>query len=216
MSAYKNDLLDFFAKIANGLRGQRLGLTIFDGVPASLIPLSDDYDAVINLTDELKKNFSQYGTAVAEGSVSAIGDGVMGCINSFDNLENNERSKSIIIATDNIPGDETVDINQAARYAKRYGITFYGISINGFPDGNDHEKLFQNAVGITGGSFYNINTYSADGSVTENIIRKVLAQEAAKVAGASEVVYTDSPAVMLIIATVSFMVFLTLIWRLRL
>lgn len=217
MSRYSTTLLSFFAEIVNGLHGQRIGLTIFDGVPASIIPLTDDYDAIIEVTEELASGFSAYGSAVSGLSFgsSAIGDGVMGCISNLDNgNDDSERSKSIIIATDNYAGSQTVDINQAARYAKRLGVTFYGISI-GMPSGVD-DILFRTAVATTGGSFYNVNNFNLENSVTGNIINKVLEQEAAKVAGTVETIRTDSPDVMLFVSAACFGLFLILIWRLRL
>lgn len=218
MQTYQKNLLDLLGLMADNLHGERIGLTIFDGVPANLIPLSDDYGAVIELIEDLKTNFPTYGMAVvSSGRVSAIGDGVMGCINSFDKLES-ERSKSVIIATDNMRGSsETVDINQAARYAKRYGITFYGISINSSNNSKD-ELLFQNAVSITNGVFYNIHNYieNGDASLSSSVIQKILAQEATKIEGAPEVIYKDNPAVYLIISSISFVIFIAIIWRLRL
>ncbi|MCQ2570967.1 MAG: VWA domain-containing protein [Candidatus Saccharibacteria bacterium] len=216
MDSYQKELLEFFAKIAGQLRGQRLGLTIFDGVPANLVPLTDDYDAVSELALDLSKNFDAYSSSVMGSRSSAIGDGVMGCISNLDKLDN-ERPKSIIVATDNYAGSgETVDINQAARYAKRYDITLYGISIGSASAYNVEEKLFQNAVLLTGGSFYNVHNFSLEKNVTESIVRKILQQEAAKLDGSVEIAYNDSPDIMLIISAVCFAVFLFLIWRLKL
>lgn len=217
MSSYQTKLLKFFNDVVDGLNGQRIGLTIFDGNPANLIPLTDDYDAIIEITTEMSSNFEDYSAipSVRKQSSSAIGDGVMGCISNLGNLDNTERSKSVIIATDNLPGEgETVDINQAARYAKRYGITFYGISI-GFANG-DADKLFENATTITGGSFYNINTYSSEDEVTGNLIEKILEQEAAKAIGAPEVTYSDAPDIWLLVSIASFALFLIFVWRLKL
>lgn len=213
MSSYQEKLLNLFGLVADNLHGERIGITIFDGVSANLIPLSDDYGAVIELTEELKNNFPHYSMAVAGDAVSAIGDGVMGCVNSFDKLES-QRSKSVIIATDNIPGDETVDINQAARYAKRYGVTFYGISIN--VGNGQNEALFQNAVSITNGVFYNINNYKGDEDIVDSAIQKILTQEAAKIEGAPELIYKDDPALLLFVSGISFIIFIAIIWRLRL
>ena len=217
MSSYQASLLELFMKTIDGLHGQRVGLTIFDGVPANLIPLSDDYDAVAEIIQDLIKNFSDYSVAVMGKSVSMIGDGVVGCVNSFNLDSDDGRHKSLIIATDNYASSsETVDINQAARFAKRYNITFYGISIN-YSSTSQQERLFQNAVAITGGSFYNLRTLVSNGTeISSNIINKVLAQEAAKVAGNSEISYVDSPDIALIISAVSFIVMIALLWRLRL
>jgi len=217
MSNYQATILGFFKEIVDGLHGQRIGLTIFDGVPANIIPLTDDYDAIIEIADELsgQENFAEYDYAVMGVGSSAIGDGVMGCVDNVNSGGNNtERAKSVIIATDNYAGSETVDINQAARYAKRLGITFYGISI-GYPNGTE-DILFRTAVANTNGAFYNINNYSAERAVTGNIIQKVLDQEAAKISGAIEIIHTDSPDAALFVSAAFFGLFLILTWRLRL
>jgi len=217
MRKYQKDILKTLSDIASKMHGQRIGITIFDGVPANLFPPSDDYDALAELIDELsdEEKFGTYNYSVLGSASSLIGDGVMGCINSFDKLEDEERSKTIIVATDNYAGPETVDINQAARYAKRYGIVFYGISINGYKSRN--QALFQNAVELTGGAFYDVADASEkDANAANSIVHNIFDQEAAKVAGADEIITRDSPELALIIATISFTVFISLIWRLRL
>lgn len=216
MSKYIEQILRNFSQYINGLKGQRIGVTIFDGVPANLIPLSDDYDAVLSLINDLNGNFENYHFISANnGTVSAVGEGVMGCINSFDKLEDNSRSKSAIIVTDNEQLGGSIDINQAARYAKRYGITFYGLSINSFSK-SDSELLFQNAITLTGGTFYNIHSNAAGEAAVTDAIRKVLEQDAAKIDSTPELIYTDNPAIALFVSGISFAAFLTVIWRLRL
>ena len=218
MDNYQTLILSYFKEIVEGLHGQRIGLTIFDGVPANIVPLTDDYDAIIDIASELTipDNFAEYNYAVMGGAYgsSAIGDGIMGCVDNVNSGNDTERAKSVIIATDNYAGSETVDVNQAARYAKRLGITFYGISI-GYPNGTE-DILFRTAVSNTGGAFYNINNYSLDRAVTGNIIQKVLDQEAAKISGAIDIIHTDSPDVALFVSAAFFGLFLILTWRLRL
>lgn len=219
MSAYQASLLEHLRVIANALRGERIGITIFDGVPANVIPLSDDYDAIIDIINELANSSSAYSTAMRKGGiVSAIGDGVMGCVNSFDKLEDEKRSKSVIILTDNqAGGNETVTINQAARYAMRYGVTFYGISTNKIGNRETSEETrFRNAVTATGGSFYNINDTSFSNDVMKLIVKKIFEQEEAKISGAPEIIYGDNPTILLFVSGISFALFIGTIWRLRL
>lgn len=217
MSNFQGLLLEYFKEFASHLKGERIGITIFDGVPANIVPLSDDYDAVIDIADELKTNFTQYGSAVSKGGiVSAIGDGVVGCINSFDKLEDSNRSKSIIIATDNQAGaDETVDINQAARYAKRYNVTFYGISVNRSTNAQ-YEIQYKEAVTRTGGTFYNIEGSEPNDNTIKDIVNKIFERENAKFTGAPEITYNDSPSFLLFVSGISFAVFAAIVWRLRL
>lgn len=217
MYSYIPVLLDEFNEIIDKLYGQRISITIFDSVPANLIPLSDDYDAVKDLVSDLKENFRSYSVGTIRGDLgsSVIGDGVMGCINSFGDYESSERSRSVIIATDNeVAGKETVDINQAARYAKRYNITFYGLSIKGFNSYSN--KLFEKATQITGGAFYNIGDMNQRELANQQVLHSIFDQEAAKIAGAAQTTYVDSPELALIVAGVSLALFIAVIWRLRL
>ena len=239
MNRYQNEILQYFKNIAGGLKKQRLAVTIFDGRPANLIPLTDDYDALLDIIDMLTIDNDEKSTSMRSSydspisaysvmgtSSSAIGDGVMGCVNSLDLSADNLRAKSVIIATDNAYGDNTqsVDIGQVARYAERYGVTFYGIYI---PSYNARQKNeFINATKITNGMFYDLEDYydvingeavaKDSEKTTVSIIREIMAQETAKMKGAPEIIYTDYPNIYLYISGICFVVFAILIWRLRL
>ena len=127
----------------------------------------------------------------------------MGCINSLDLSEENLRAKSLIISTDNNYGPQSVDIGQAARYAERYGITFYGIYVP-YSEAN----YTSNGTDI-------ISKDDADKTI-ESIIREIMAQETAKMEGAPEVIYTDQPNIALYISGACFALFMIAIWRLKL
>ena len=233
MISYQKQLLDNFKEIATGLHRQRISITIFDGKPANLIPLSDDYDAINEIIEQLSASLINREAAFSAldvmmltsgSSTSAIGDGVMGCVNSMDLSDGNPRAKSIIIATDNSygKGSQSIDIGQVARYAERYGITFYGIYL---PGGTTVQKNeFIDAVNITGGSFYDIKDYysdndsskSDDEKIISHMVNQIMSQDTAKVSGAPEIVYTDAPNTMLLLSGISFMLFALTIWRLRL
>lgn len=240
MNYYIDDLLEYFTNIIDGLEDARISVTVFDGKPASLIPLTDDYNAIKETLSLLRykdskestitsSNFSPISAYTVLGSSSsAIGDGVMGCVNSLGLLDN-KRAKSIIVATDNEYGSnsQSIDIGQVARYAEQYGITFYGI----YTGGNYatlRKNEFINAVKITNGSFYDLNDYyrisygqgsavAKDSSHTiESIIHEIMDQETAKMEGAPEVIYADKPEAALYISSICFAIFIILIWRLRL
>ena len=239
MYSYMGDLLKYFKKIVKGLKSERIAVTIFDGKPANLIPLTNDYDALLEIIDTLGADdsnssytyFSRFAPVIGTSS-SAIGDGVMGCVTRLDLSEKNMRAKSVIIATDNMYGDNTqsVDIGQVARYAVRYNVTFYGLYTgynSTYDDGNKKKLEFKSAVeDITGGTFHDLNDYyeikksvavAKDANSTiESIIRLILKQETAKIEGAPEAVYTDQPNIYLYISGICFLIFLAIIWRLRL
>jgi hypothetical protein len=238
MYTYIDDITTYFSEIVSGLDDARISLTIFDGKPANLIPLTDDYEAVKELTDSLSTSFQKIDTpfgspissyATRGNSSSAIGDGVMGCANSLDLSDDNQRAKSIIIATDNEYGtnSQSIDIGQVARYAERYGVTFYGL-YTGSSYSISHKNEFIDAVKITNGSFYDLNdlyerpygqktAIAKDSNHTiETIIHEIMDQETAKMEGAPEIVYVDKPEIMLYISSICFAIFVILIWRLKL
>ena len=240
MYSYMGDLLKYFKTIVKGLKSERIAVTIFDGKPANLIPLTNDYDALLEIIDTLGADdssnsytyFSRFAPIVSGTSTSAIGDGVMGCVNSLDLSEKNMRAKSVIIATDNMYGEnsQSVDIGQVARYAVRYNVTFYGLFTgynSTYNDGINKKNEFKSAVeDITGGTFHDLNDYykinnsvavAKDANSTiESIIKLILKQETAKIEGAPEAIYTDQPNMYLYISGICFLIFLAIIWRLRL
>lgn len=243
MYSYMNEILKYFKKIANGLSEQRIAVTIFDGKPANLIPPTDDYDALAEILNNLsfdKKSTSYSATSrfapisadmVFGSSTSAIGDGVMGCVNSLDLSDNNKRAKSVIVATDNGYLDymnrstQSIDIEQVARYANRYGVTFYGLYIPSI-NNTQQKNEFIDATKLTNGTFYDLGDYYkiVDGvavpldteHTTESIIHEIMDQETAKMDGAPEVVYIDKPEIALYVSGVCFIIFVALIWRLKL
>ena len=241
---YMNDLLSYFKRIISDpdMSEQRIAITIFDGKPANLVPPTDDYDALLEMVDSLLENYKKYDTSNSSDSPlkaaigttsSSIGNGVMGCINTLDLSDENQRAKSIIIATDNFYGSnsQSIDIGQAARYAKQYNITFYGIYVPRYTTKEKNE--FIDAVKVTNGSFYDLKDYYEDTGKYDkdgykivipkdadhtllSIINEIMDQETAKMKGAPEVLYTDRPEIALYISGICFVIFVALIWRLKL
>ena len=131
MNEYIKDLLLYYSVAMNKLQGQRIGLTIFDGVYLTIAPLSDDYEMLSDVFKDLADRSSDYWFAIANGSSSSseIGPGLVGCVDSFDKLDKEDRSRAVILATDNYASPtQAVSLTEAANYAKRYDIAVYGLS----------------------------------------------------------------------------------------
>ena len=204
-----DSVLKYYQSIISKLKGERIGLTIFDGKPINVIPLSDDYESFSDLADNI--TLSEYREALqTNDGTSYIGYGLIGCVNSFDKLGDTERPQSIILATDDLPAANDVSLTQAANYAKSYGITVYGILI-----GDNNASAFTKAITSTSGIVYKFNQANPDESA-ESIVKKISAQEAAIYEGASEYTYSDAPEIWLAISAVSTIVFMIVVWRLRL
>ena len=244
MTYYIEDLSNSFIEMVNGLEGQRVGVTIFDGVYMTLVPLSDDYGSILAVLEGLKTDFNRYYSAIAsvQSNVSEIGPGLVGCINGFDKLGEEERMRAVILATDNYASEaQPVNLTQAANYAKRYDIITYGLSTadtrsqadidEANAGGNKYEssnnKEFREAMLATGGSYYALGgnalewvedgkygSYKANGEVVKKVVDSILAQAAARFEGVETLVRADSPLIPTIILSIALVLFFVIIWRL--
>ncbi|MBP5647705.1 VWA domain-containing protein [Candidatus Saccharibacteria bacterium] len=232
MNEYVKELVEYFADLLDDFKGQRVGLTLFDSVYLTVAPLSDDYDLLADLLKDFKDDPFAYSYALYSSKVdgtSAIGRGVVGCVNGFDKLEEQERSRSIILATDNEDAaGRVVTLTQAANYAKRYNIAIYGLSTGEYRSqeqinnptstyGADYLEEFREATLNTGGAYYAFSSWSNNNNVVvSEIVDQILEQEAARYEGAETLVRNDSPTIPIIIATISAILFFIVIWRLSL
>ena len=231
MSSNLDDLLSYFIELVSDMEGERFGITIFDGIYVTLSPLSTDYAAIIDILTDIRENFRVFsiGLYSTQGlnqySSSEIGPGLVGCVTAFDKLGEAERSRSIILATDNgASPTQAVTLKQAANYAKSYDITVYGLNTWDYrtqeeiDNGGGYEsksvKEFRESTLLTGGSYYAFGP-NADLSA-KHIVDQILAQEAARYEGAGQIVRTDTPEVAAIVATISIILFVIIAWRLHL
>jgi hypothetical protein len=214
---YQKAILGYYKSIIKQLKGERIGITVFDGRPANLVPLSDDYDTLYDIIDDIESsNLKEYLTTLNSGGLtSQVGSGLVGCINSFDNLTGSDRPQSIILSTDNHSSNTDINIIQAANYAKSYGIKVYGV-LAGEDISEGEAASFNQAVAITGGIY---KTLSREGDLdlsAKDVVDEITKQEAAIYEGASEYTYSDAPEIWLFISAASTIAFLIVIWRLRL
>lgn len=170
------DMCDELKKVVEELNGERFGITIFNGQSVLLVPLTNDYQYVLDTLDSLKVSFkdsieqndpdfdifnenidwSTYyykyqGTLAEEGS-SFIGDGLASALYSFPDLETNkERSRMIIFTTDNeLNGEPYVTLEEAAGLCKKNDVKVFAIA----PENVTDETTFKRAVESTGGGYY--------------------------------------------------------------
>ncbi|MCR5155697.1 MAG: hypothetical protein K6C96_03320 [Butyrivibrio sp.] len=198
-----SEITDYLKGVVAGLEGDRFGISIFNTSSVTYVPLTDDYDYVIDRLDELSEYFKmqkeyyedyylvyddlryvpddkserlkelnerldyfEAGTLYDNwyrGS-SLIGEGLGTALYSFPYLGNSERTRVIIMSTDNelnAYGREVINLQEASDYCKKNKVTVFGI----FPS---EEKFYQpeeynyasclngfkKAVETTGGKFY--------------------------------------------------------------
>ena len=222
MNSYFDKMVTRLREIVSEMKGERFGITIFDGTPITVVPLSNDYDTIDKILEDIGKDEYTYLRAShynANVGSSVIGPGVLGCVTSFDRLNETDRSRSVIIYTDNYASpNQEISIVQAAKYAKHLGITFYGInpadsSYSRENNASSPSGEYMRAVTITGGSYYAANATDAD---INRIVDQIMEQQAALLEGADKYVKNDTPGVSIIIALIAIVVYIGIIWSLRL
>lgn len=218
------NILETFETILEDFKGERISLVIWNSSSASMFPLTDDYEYVkqqikllkdsINPTyyeTNIPYDYSRY-TLNSEGG-SLIGDGLTACSLSFDDDDaSEERSKSIILATDNIVnGEQIIQLPEAADYAIENGIKVYGIRpTTGYEVGGEEEAM-KTAVESTGGIFYTLENPVA----VKGIVESISAEEAGAIKGDTVITKTDTPAIWIFGLSLLSIISFGLMWRFK-
>lgn len=177
------------------LKEERFGISIFNSSNVILVPLTDDYEYVLDTLEKLEKaievrvnydfeaeydskEYNKYRegtTYLMEGTIegsdlrgsSLIGDGLASCVYSFPKLEEEERTRIIIFSTDNeLAGKPLVTLDEAADISIKKKVTVYGIGTTVMSTKDRDE--FKRAVEKTGGEFYEESKSSVK-SIVKNI-----------------------------------------------
>lgn len=207
------DLCEKLKKVVKKLDGERFGVTIFIGRAVLLVPLTTDYDYVIENLDRLSKSielslkeeeegyeininseeyetytFRYQGTLIDEGS-SLIGDGLASCLYNFPDLEKNtERTRLIILASDNdIYGTQYVSLEEATDLCKKNNVKVYGIA----PEEVVKEGEYIRCMEKTGGSYYK---YTSD-KVLDDLVRDIEKTDTSVMNKVDTVIY-DKPEIL--------------------
>ncbi len=218
-----SELTDYLKGVVAGLEGDRFGVSIFNTSSVTYVPLTDDYDYIIDRLDDLneyfamqKEYFENYYTVYDDERLipdnmidryreltdkldyfeagtlydnwyrgsSLIGEGLGTALYSFPYLNDSDRTRVIIMSTDNelnVFGKEIINLQEASEYCRKNKVTVFGIfpSEEKFyePETYNYASClngFKSAVETTGGKFY-IRTRSQ--SVSE-IVKDIQKQEA--------------------------------------
>ncbi|GAB2969299.1 VWA domain-containing protein [Nocardioides montaniterrae] len=174
MITIDSEVLAQFQQIVQGLKGDRVGLTIWSGSAVTVFPLTDDYDFILDQLAQAQDAFSSpdtisdtylrftSGTIVDSHVQSQAGDGLASCVQRFDR-SSEHRSRAIVLATDNEPyGKGVFTLPQAGAYAKEHHIVVHGIAAPTTASRPNALDEFQRSVQVTGGTF---SLLGADGSV---------------------------------------------------
>ncbi|WP_203136874.1 VWA domain-containing protein [Microbacterium sp. JZ31] len=219
MSEVDVEVLEVFEELLEGFEGERIGLTIFNSSPVQIFPLTDDYAFVRGHLQSLRAAFDDVASDVPEHWVgtlngtgsSLIGDGLAACAMRFDH-QDEERSRSIILATDNeSQGAGIVTVEQAAVYARDAGVRVFALNPVEGKDEDITAELRQ-AADTTGGEAYALR---GDTTVAD-IIDRVQEQEATALQGEARIVWRDAPDAWIVVLLALVLAGIVLAWRVRL
>lgn len=236
MLSYDRQVIGVFSQLLENFDGERIALSIFNATSRTVFPLTDDYEMVAELLDEAytaldpavmdssyllgEDSIDRYldftaGTTPdlgAEGGSSLIGDGLVNCTNLFDETQS-ERSRSIILATDNdLQGKPVFSLREALDVAKSKIIRVIGLyGDSPWVTGQDLDTDFADAVRGIGGLYF----YSDDAGAVNQIVRDIQSQEAKELADDQVLVTSDNPSIWLWGLVTSTAVFIFLSRRLN-
>ena len=165
----------------------------------------DEYDDYLALQEKL--DYYDAGTLVnnyVKGS-SLVGEGLASCVYSYPKLEDEDRTRVIIMSTDNAQEERStplVELDEATDICKKYDITVFGL----FPmkekwsgmNTTDYETDkydFQKCVEKTGGKFYE----ESKTLTVEDIVKDIEKEEALEVEEITTTKIYDQPAIPVIV-----------------
>ncbi|WP_293695218.1 hypothetical protein [uncultured Agrococcus sp.] len=213
------EIVRIYKQIVQGLSGERIGMRIWDASGYLAFPMTSDYDYIMEQLDKYEDAFEgrgdfdyRAGTSSIAGA-SLVGDGLAGCATDFANLnEDNDRPRSIILATDNfVNGNQVYSLEQAGQLAIDNEVRVYAINPAHFPTDEPSIQL-QEVVEATGGEYFPLDF----GGTVRTIIDEINALEAGYIQTPPEVQVIDNPANRPMWIAVLMLGLLGLAWRARL
>ena len=230
------ELIDKLEDIVRELNGERFGIVIFNSSPVLLCPLTNDYNYILQVLDKVKEGLKMRldftngkilfsdklyemdayitnGTLVdneTRGS-SIIGDGLAAaCLDFYDYEEKPDRTRVIILSTDNdLLGEEIVTLPEAGEMCQQRDITVFGVGTEIMDP--DQRQMMKDTVEGTGGKFY----YGEDRDMVENIVDDIRAQIATLDDTQYEIVENEMPekSFRLLVFTLSLMLLVAFILK---
>ena len=205
MMGFDSEVLRKFAEMIPSFAGERIALNVWNATTRVVFPLTDDYAMIeqeLNLAaDLLEMNFFSSQTSYQDledwlagtwsptsMNSSLIGDGLANCALSFD-LSDTERSRTIIMATDNqVAGDEVFTLSEAAEFAADRDITVHAIYAAEFGFASERDE-YERIILEHGGLFYELS----DPNATASIIDEITRQQAIELNADPKVIELDRP-----------------------
>lgn len=219
MIEYDSHVIDVFSELANEFEGERISLVIFNASAVTYFPLTSDYGYIQRQFAKLQEQFEsgeqEYynGTLIGDGS-SLVGDGLASCTTKFDEPDA-PRSRSVILVTDNlIAGEQIFTLPEAGKLATREGVRVYGINPGDTTEKSYLDELaeeFKTVVESTGGTYHALD----DPQSIPAIVDRITAEQSALLKGPVQLVRTDQPGLLVLLAFLGVGGLFVLGWRLK-
>ena len=224
------DVMEAFAGMVDSFQGERVALVIWNSNSRVVLPLTNDYPLIEETlregaraleadpyTDypkdpELYLDFTAGTYLESTGGASLVGDGLVNCALQFDSPE---RSRSIILATDNdvsTPEAQVYSLREAVEFAKERTITIHGLYIETYY-GTDNYQAREMVDLIEGAGGY---VAQAGDDAAGQLLAEIEAQQAADLGTDPVTTIIDRPGPWPFLAAASIALLVGLGWRYRL
>lgn len=107
------------AEFIDGRKNDRMSLVVFAGEAFTQVPLTVDHRVLLSQLEKIKSGIVRDGTA--------LGDGLATAVNRIK--DSDAKSKVIILLTDGVNNQGSIDPQNAAEIAALYGIRLYTIGV---------------------------------------------------------------------------------------
>lgn len=226
------EVVETFLDLVPSFEGERMAMSMWNNTSRTAFPLTDDYplveselraaaealdvDLLTAIADpdaiERLEAFLAGTVSLDNESSSLVGDGLVTCALQFDDTDA-ERSRSIILATDNIVvGEPLYSLREAVELATERGIVVHGLyAVDPVNTDPVAAAEFEEVITAYGGLHYEAD----DPAAVEAIIEDIAARQAVALDAEREVVLTDRPDRVLPLLAVGLAGVLLLGWRLR-
>lgn len=230
MVPFDSEIVSTFRKLVEGFDGERIGLSVFNSTSRTVFPLTDDYALVLEeleiaeqalrfdieafdpldpLTWEGLDPLLEFvaGTEGVPAQASLIGDGLASCALLFDE-QATDRSRSIILATDNDPyGEPVYTLPQAVEVVTDRDVTLYGLyggdeMLRGSPQNEEFTAAIEEAGGMS--------WFAEDTGAVAEVIRDVTEEQAVALDADAQRIVTDRPLPWFVLLVVGLLLLLVL------
>lgn len=235
MLEFDTQVVDRFLELLPSFQGERIALSIWNSTSRTVFPLTDDYALVeeelryaadvldfdVDSLSDWSFDPAKYDqlieyltgtTGMGDNESSLIGDGLATCALMFDEQET-ERSRSIILATDNqVLGNPVYSLPEAGDLVAERGISLFGIYAGEVTSSSAaEEKEYREVVESHGGLFFS----AEDPDLVSQVVDQIAAQQAVDLDADADLIITDRPERYFAWLVVAIAIYVGAVWRLR-